>query len=531
MKPIGTDELVFRLMKIREAILSCEEEYEPVIRAVHPNYRYSVRNFVRYLKLRTFELRQIQEQLSAMGLSSIGHSERYVLANIENILYFLHLYQGKKFKGKYDLGEHPVNYFRSVEVLESNTTRLFGKSNQALNTRIMVTLPSEASTDYDLVKKLLSSGIEVARINCSHDCPADWKNMVENVRRASREIGRGCRIFMDLPGPKMRTGLVEIRTRKKKKKTIDYITLHRGDHLHVYRAAILGCDAQYNKAGELVAPAMISLASALNFNDLNPGENIWFDDGKISGKIVAVNPEYLDVEITRANMEKGSRLRAEKGINLPDSRLSLPSLSQEDLSFLPFLTEHADMIGYSFVRKAADVVALQQKLENYGRSDIGLVLKIENRDAFENLPELLITAMKSPNLGVMIARGDLAVELGAERISEVQEQILWLCEAAFIPNIWATQVLEKLSKEGIATRSEITDASMAARSECVMLNKGKNIVETVQILSNILHRMEAHQYKKKGTLRALGVAESFFGKNHLSDQSGKFNHSPDKQQP
>jgi pyruvate kinase len=175
------------------------------------------------------------------------------------------------------------------------------------------------------------------------------------------------------------------------------------------------------------------------------------------------------------------------------------------------------MIGYSFVRTAADVMALQQKLENYGRSDIGLVLKIENRDAFENLPELLIAAMRSPNIGVMIARGDLAVELGAERISEVQEQILWLCEAAFIPNIWATQVLEKLSKEGIATRSEITDASMAARSECVMLNKGKNMVETVRILSGILHRMEAHQYKKKGTLRALGVAEGFFARNRLTD--------------
>lgn len=502
-------------MKIREAILSCEEEYEPIIQSVHPNYRYSVRNFIRYLKLRTFELRKIQEELSAMGLSSIGHSERYVLANIENILYFLHLYQGKQFRGKYDLGEHPVNYFQSNTVLESNTTRLLGKSNQSLNTRIMVTLPSEAATDYEMVKNLIDQGIEVARVNCSHDQPEDWKKMIAHVHQACREVGHECRIFMDLPGPKMRTGLVKLKKKKKKKRPVDYITLHKGDHLHVYKRAIEGHDAKYNTAGEMSSPARISIASPIQFADLNPGESIWFDDGKIGGKIRSITDEYLDIEITRATRDKGSKLRAEKGINLPDSKLNLPSLSPDDLSFLPILVELADIIGYSFVREANDVAALQQKLEEFGKPDIGLVLKIENRDAFENLPELLITAMRNPNIGVMIARGDLAVELGAERISEVQEQILWLCEAAFIPNIWATQVLEKLSKEGVATRAEITDASMAARAECVMLNKGENMLETVQILSSILHRMEAHQYKKKGTLRALHVAEGFLDQKHL----------------
>ena len=144
-----------------------------------------------------------------------------------------------------------------------------------------------------------------------------------------------------------------------------------------------------------------------------------------------------------------------------------------------------------------------------------LVIKVETKRGFKSLPKVMLAAMRRYPVAVMIARGDLAVELGAERISEVQEQILWLCEAAFIPNIWATQVLEKLSKEGVATRAEITDASMAARSECVMLNKGDNMQETVQILYNILHRMEAHQYKKKGTLRALRVAEGFLSKKNL----------------
>ena len=153
---------------------------------------------------------------------------------------------------------------------------------------------------------------------------------------------------------------------------------------------------------------------------------------------------------------------------------------------------------------------LQEELGKLNKGDIGLVLKIENKEAFNNLPSLILQGMRSASLGVMTARGDLAVELGVERLSEVQEQILWLCEAALIPNIWATQVLETLAKKGIAARAEITDAAMSARSECVMLNKGDYILEAVKTLVNILERMEKHQYKKQGTLRLLQVAERFF---------------------
>jgi len=118
--------------------------------------------------------------------------------------------------------------------------------------------------------------------------------------------------------------------------------------------------------------------------------------------------------------------------------------------------------------------------------------------------------MKHAAVGIMIARGDLAVEVGWKRISEVQEEILWISEAAHIPIIWATQVLESLAKKGIASRAEITDAAMSIRTECVMLNKGPYILETVQLLENILKRMYEHQWKKKETLRSLKVAEKFF---------------------
>ena len=135
-----------------------------------------------------------------------------------------------------------------------------------------------------------------------------------------------------------------------------------------------------------------------------------------------------------------------------------------------------------------------------------------SRQAFEELPKLLLACMRGGPFGVMIARGDLAVECGFERMAEVQEEILWICEAAHVPVIWATQVLESLAKSGMASRAEVTDAAMSERAECVMLNKGPFIREAVQTLDNILQRMQAHQSKKRAMLRPLQLAH-----NVLSD--------------
>jgi pyruvate kinase len=132
-----------------------------------------------------------------------------------------------------------------------------------------------------------------------------------------------------------------------------------------------------------------------------------------------------------------------------------------------------------------------------------IVVKIETPQAVLHLPELIVQAAGRQPLGIMVARGDLAVEIGYQRLAEIQEEILWLSEAAHIPVIWATQVLEHLVKKGIPSRAEVTDAAMAERAECVMLNKGPFIAESVSILGNVLERMEAHQLKKTPQLRAL----------------------------
>jgi len=149
------------------------------------------------------------------------------------------------------------------------------------------------------------------------------------------------------------------------------------------------------------------------------------------------------------------------------------------------------------------VALLRDKLHALGRDDMGIVLKIETLRGFENLPALMLAAMGARAAGVMIARGDLAVECGYERLAEVQEEILWCTEAAHMPVIWATQVLESMVKTGLPSRAEISDAGLGVRAECVMLNKGPYITQAIQTLDDILKRMGGHQNKKRPLLRAL----------------------------
>lgn len=249
-------------------------------------------------------------------------------------------------------------------------------------------------------------------------------------------------------------------------------------------------------------PHLVGCTLGQVFDDAKPGQRIFFDDGKIDGVITHVEPDRIDVDVVHAGAD-GVKLRPEKGINLPDTSLDMPALTDEDIAALPFICEHADIVNYSFVRDARDVADLLDRVEALGRDDLDVVLKIETVEAFRNLPQILLEAMRWRDIGVMIARGDLAVEAGFERLAEVQEEILWLCEAAHIPVIWATQVLESLAKDGLVTRAEVTDAAMSKRAECVMLNKGPFIVDAIEFLRDVLQRMQQHVWKKQTLLRRL----------------------------
>ncbi|MDX1666039.1 MAG: pyruvate kinase [Saprospiraceae bacterium] len=492
-------ELIQKIDDILQYVKEQEYIFRSDLKRVHPTHRESARNLIHYLALRAFDLRKIQERLSHLSISSLGHSEGYTLTNLRKILQLLRMIAGKPVGNTDEVFHSPLNYFRSKQQLKSNTDALFGIHPEGGISRIMVTMPTEAADDYQLIEDLIRAGMNIARINTSHDDPDVWSGMIDNIRRAEVKTGLKCLVYMDLAGPKIRTGALSPAHSETDKKGRPCLILKKGDLLKV--------KAQVEESGADTLPAIaITLPQVLD--DIKQGDQIAFDDGKISGLVKEVHPGEILVEIGRAK-HKGSKLRSDKGVNFPETKLKLPSLTEQDLANIPFVAAHADILGYSFVRRPGDVEKLQTTLAEVGRMDIGIILKIETKEAFNNLPALLLAAMRSPRAGVMIARGDLAAEISFERVSEVQEEILWICEAAHIPGIWATQVLEKLAKKGVASRAEITDAAMAARAECVMLNKGPYILDAVTTLSDIIKRMEKHHFKQKNNLRPLRVASRF----------------------
>ncbi|MDC6365554.1 MULTISPECIES: pyruvate kinase [Flavobacteriaceae] len=275
------------------------------------------------------------------------------------------------------------------------------------------------------------------------------------------------------------------------------IILRVGDTLLVTGNEDIGVLPHFDANGNLVKPAKIPCVPSSVVSKAREGESILFDDGKIEGVIAKVNAHSFEVKITKAN-ENGSKLKAEKGINFPTLDLGITGLTQKDREDLKHVVQFADIINYSYVNSEADVALLLREMEHLNVKDkLGIVLKIETNTAFKNLIGILLTAMQTQRLGVMIARGDLALEVGWNNMGMVQEGILAFCSAAHVPVIWATQVLESLAKKGVPSRSEITDITSSIKAECVMLNKGPYINEAITLLDEILSNMEGLRDKKE----------------------------------
>jgi pyruvate kinase len=284
-----------------------------------------------------------------------------------------------------------------------------------------------------------------------------------------------------------------------------FITLRPGDSLLLHADPRPGEAARLDENGQVLAPAHIACSLPEVFDSVRPGEPIIFNDGKIEGVIRAVSQNTLQVGITNAR-ESGSKLRADRGINLPQSNLSVDALTAKDRNDLDFVCEHADAVNISFINSAQDVHSLLPELDRRNAT-IGIILKIETRQGFRNLPRILLAAMQRYPVGVMVARGDLAIETGWKNFASIQEEIVRICEAAHVPDVWATQVLENLAKKGTPSRAEITDAAVSQRAECVMLNKGVYIEKAVIMLDKILRRMQFFQERQDVILPALDGAD------------------------
>lgn len=461
------------------------EAWDGMIR--RPEFLPSARNLADYLALRRGDLVPFQAPLASLGLSSLGRAEAHVRPSLDAVLASLAM-----------IGGEGDAHYPTVEMFAAGPARLaarrdalFGARREAPRSRIMVTLPSEAAEGPELVAGLIAAGADCVRINCAHDGPDAWAAMIGHVRHAAVRAGRRVPVQMDIEGPKLR--VEEISGGRE-----ETGRLHEGDRFEVVEhfSKHPGHDQL-----RLSHPALLAAMAV--------GGAIWINDGKLRAEIVEAEPGRVLAEVT-STPSKGVKIKLEKGVNLPGVDLRVPALTAEDEANLDFVLGHADILGYSFVQTGADLralfAAIEARSENPARRDPpALMLKIETPLALRNLPALIVEAGGAMPVGVMIARGDLAVEIGFERLSEIQEEVLWLCEAAEVPVVWATQVLEGMVKEGQASRAEMTDAAMSQRAECVMLNKGPHLAPAVTFLRDVLMRMDRHTNKKSPRLGALGL--------------------------
>ena len=598
IKPEKTKELIAQLEVILEALRHEEFKYKEVLAQVHPSYYKSARNLVHYCAFRTFDLRSTQKKLKNQGLTRLAKAEGHLMSSLLKTRFILYSLLGDRPTVNPKAG---LSIKNGKRLLTKNTKELLGYRSKGRRVRIMVTQPTQAAQDYQMVYDMVQNGMNCARINCAHDDPEVWEKIIQNVKRASKAFGKKVKITMDLAGPKIRTGaitpgpkirkfrpernesgnivspallvfiaeikedsepntvpvaldwlkklavgdkftLTDTRNKLRRLKVVNieegqvhvhcyetsYIStgtilrcvnrelengivgelppieqsliLRTDDLLTITRANILGNPAIFDEDGILIERANISCQLPEVFDWIKEGEHILFDDGKIEGRIETILPDRFEVRIIRAK-EKGSKLKAEKGMNFPTTSLGISGLTAKDKVDLEFISKHADVINFSFVNSKEDVEELLTELEKWDAlNKLSIILKIETRFAFDNLVEILLTAMKVKYIGVMIARGDLAVETGWDSIGKVQQEILALCGAAHVPVVWATQVLESLAKKGLPSRAEITDATASLKAECVMLNKGPYMNEVLQLLNKILSRMERFHEKNEAML-------------------------------
>jgi pyruvate kinase len=561
------------------------------IEAALPQHRMSALNLAHYLGLRRQDVRKLQLELAAHGLSSLGRCEGHVRNTLDWLDVWL---SGAPPSGAGMRRDYP-DAAEAERLLHVHARELFGPRPRDRHVYIMVTAPEVSEATDAWADGLIGAGANVLRINAAHGSPGEWRQIIATFRARAQTLGMPVRVVIDLPGPKLRLdirqrqqGVLHVRRGKDALgRTTDPAVmrlvarsagddqlpvplawlskLQRGDTLRLTQPsgrrrqltvrrlralglvaacsrsvyATSGCKLTWERAGAVRAKGRVGLIPdqlrrvALGVGDhflvsasgrprdsrkvafaleepaliaaVKPGERVIVDDGRIIAIVEANGKEGLRCRVTSL-VKPSVRLRRAKGITFPDSDLVLDALGPADEEACAFALEFADAVGVSFVSTPADVARVGERIHAAGKSDFGMILKLETRSALRNLPAILFEALKYEHVGLMIARGDLAIDVGFERLAEMQEELLWFGEACHLPVVWATQVLETVAHTGLPTRAEVTDAAMSMRAECVMLNKGPYIATANRLLADIIRKMEAHQYKKRALYRPLSLA-------------------------
>ena len=332
-------------------------------------------------------------------------------------------------------------------------------------TKIVASI-SDLRCEVDFLRELYNAGVNVMRINTAHATPEGIKKVINNIRKVSNYLA----ILIDTKGPEIRTTAVE-----------EHIYFHTGDKVKI-------C----GNSDEMTTKDCVNVSYKDIVHDLNIGNDVLFDDGELAMKIVDKTNDALF-----AVVQNDGRLGSRKSVNVPGVHIELPALTEKDKANIKIaIEEDIDFIAHSFVRNKEDIKAVQDILDEYG-SDIKIISKIENQEGVDNIDEII-----EASYGIMIARGDLGIEVPIENIPGIQRRIIRKCVIANKPVIVATQMLHTMITNPRPTRAEVTDIANAIyyRTDALMLSgetaSGKYPIETVKIMASIAEQAEKDKLRE-----------------------------------
>ncbi|MFG6116602.1 pyruvate kinase [Halobacillus sp. MO56] len=333
-------------------------------------------------------------------------------------------------------------------------------------TKIVSTI-GPASEQVETLTKLIEAGLNVARLNFSHGDFEEHGQRIKNIREAAEKTNKNIAILLDTKGPEIRTGVMQGGG----------VKLEQGDTLFVSMDEIEGT----NERISVTYPGLI--------DDVHQGSKILLDDGLIELQVEEVNKENNEIKTTVLN---SGLLKTKKGVNVPNVSVNLPGITEKDAKDIEFgIEQDVDFIAASFVRRASDVLEIRELLEKHGATHIQIIPKIENQEGVDNIDEILAASD-----GLMVARGDLGVEIPAEDVPLVQKKLIRKCNQVGKPVITATQMLDSMERNPRPTRAEASDVANAIfdGTDAIMLSgetaAGNYPVEAVQTMNNIAKKTE-----------------------------------------
>ena len=332
-------------------------------------------------------------------------------------------------------------------------------------TKIVASI-SDLRCEVDFLRELYNAGVNVMRINTAHATPDGIKNVINNIRAVSSQLA----ILIDTKGPEIRTTNVE-----------DHIYFKTGDAVRI-------C----GNPSETTTRECINVSYSNFVHDLNIGNDVLIDDGELALKIIDKSDDTL-----YAIVQNDARLGNRKSVNVPGVHIELPALTEKDKTNIKLaIEENLDFIAHSFVRNKSDIKAVQDILDEYN-SDIKIISKIENQEGVDNIDEII-----EASYGIMIARGDLGIEVPIEKIPGIQRKIIRKCVIANKPVIVATQMLHTMINNPRPTRAEVTDIANAIyyRTDALMLSgetaSGKYPIEAVKMMASIAEQAEKDKLRE-----------------------------------